>query len=688
MQKIRKGGELMASISTMITVIDRMSGPLKVIYRAISQTKNEVAETSTVMKAFDNNMIHNASMIRNLALEYKKAEQSINSTGQATGNLGTMLRSLQSKFPLNESNYFIQNMNKSKDKVNALTSGLYGLIGAYAGLRGIQKLVGLSDALASSSAKLSVIVDDKGSIADMDRKIFASAQRSRASYMSTMAMVSKLANNAGEAFANGDETIQFTENLNKLFVINGATQAEVASASLQLTQALGSGVLRGEELNAVFEAAPAVIRTIADYLNVPIGQIRALAKEGKITAGIVKSALLGATDQINSRFNSMPMTWGQVWTNIVNRLIDVSRPLLEFISMLAQNWATLEPIVLAVVVAIGSYFSITKLAALATTAYTIAQGLLSLALAYVSDNAAAASASVFILNDILWKNPIMWVAMVIGILIYMIYRWIQSVGGIRVAWAITMDVMLTAFDDFKISFLTGVFAVMNGFMLLSLKIEEVRVGILNSLGDMKAGGLMIIQNFVNGAIYYINELIKQVNKIPGVAIPLIEKVNFATQAAIENEAAKAGRNGALEEIRNNINENIKNRDMLLQSWKTEAKAKHELRMTQTAKLMSENDGGLKLNGLGMGATLPADVGKIKDNTGAMHDKLSKSEEDLKYLRDIAARDAINRFTTAEIKIEQHNNNNINSDMDLDGVVDYLVTTTAEAVNSVAEGVHI
>lgn len=677
MQKIRKGGELMASISTTITAVDRMSGPLRQIYQNARILRNEL-ETIGRLSSLNNVGASMNNLTRNV----------VNNVNIINLQLNQVNNNIRDAFNSSVVNNFNQQVREGQSAVGGFEGKIRSLVGAYIGLRGIQKLVGLSDALASSSAKLSVIVDDKGSIADMDRKIFASAQRSRASYMSTMAMVSKLANNAGEAFANGDETIQFAENLNKLFVINGATQAEVASASLQLTQALGSGVLRGEELNAVFEAAPAVIRTIADYLNVPIGQIRALAKEGKITAGIVKSALLGATDQINSRFNSMPMTWGQVWTNIVNRLIDVSRPLLEFISMLAQNWATLEPIVLAVVVAIGSYFAITKLAALATTAYTIAQGLLSLALAYVSGSAAAASASVFILNDILWKNPIMWVAMIIGILIYIIYRWIQSVGGIRVAWAITMDVMLTAFDDFKISFLTGVFAVMNGFMLLSLKIEEVRVGILNSLGDMKAGGLMIIQNFVNGAIYYINELIKQVNNIPGVAIPLIKQVSFGTQVAIENEAAKAGRNGALEEIRNNIDENIKNRDMYLQALKTEANAKHELRLTQTAKLMSENDGGLKLNGLGMGATLPADVGKIKDNTGAMHDKLSKSEEDLKYLRDIAARDAINRFTTAEIKIEQHNNNNINSDMDLDGVVDYLVTTTAEAVNSVAEGVHI
>ena len=125
--------------------------------------------------------------------------------------------------------------------------------------------------------------------------------------------------------------------------------------------------------------------------------------------------------------------------------------------------------------------------------------------------------------------------------------------------------------------------------------------------------------------------------------------------------------------------------------RAEADVKHSLRLSETAKIMAGDEGAINLNNIGsygMGAGVPGDIGGIKDNTGAMRDSLSKSEEDLKYLRDIASREAINRFTTAEIKIEQHNNNNIGSDMDLDGVVDYLVTATAEAVGAVAEGVHL
>lgn len=166
--------------------------------------------------------------------------------------------------------------------------------------------------------------------------IYRSAQRTRTSYLATADVVAKLGQRAGDAFSGSDEVVAFAENLNKQFVIAGASQQEIASASLQLTQALGSGVLRGEELNSVFEAAPNVIQTIADYLGKPIGEIRALAADGEITADIVKKAMLSATDKINEQFESMPMTWGQAWTTIknagVNSLDGVLEKLNEFLN--------------------------------------------------------------------------------------------------------------------------------------------------------------------------------------------------------------------------------------------------------------------------------------------------------------------------------------------------------------------
>lgn len=219
-------------------------------------------------------------------------------------------------------------------------------------------MVALSDSMTQTTARLNMINDGLQTTEELQDKIFASAQRSRTEYLATADIVAKLGQKAGDAFSSNDETIAFAENLNKMFVIAGASQMEMESASLQLTQALGSGVLCGEELNAVFEAAPNVIQSIADYLDVPVGQIKNMASEGQITADIVKNALLGATDEINAQFESMPMTWGQVWTGICNELVYASQPIFDFISLLAQNWEILEPIVIGAAVALGSYVAV------------------------------------------------------------------------------------------------------------------------------------------------------------------------------------------------------------------------------------------------------------------------------------------------------------------------------------------
>ena len=171
-----------------------------------------------------------------------------------------------------------------------------------------------ADTMSQINAKIDLINDGQQTTAELQEMIYASAQRSRGAYESTANLVARIGQNAGDAFGNNAEMIQFAENLNKQFVIAGASREEMASATLQLTQALGAGVLRGEELNAVFESAPNVIRNIADYLGVSVGEIRQMASEGQITADVVKNALLGATDEINETFKEMPMTLAQAFT--------------------------------------------------------------------------------------------------------------------------------------------------------------------------------------------------------------------------------------------------------------------------------------------------------------------------------------------------------------------------------------
>ena len=177
-----------------------------------------------------------------------------------------------------------------------------------------KSFLGMADQQTQITARLNLMNDGLQSTAELQDMIYASAQRTRSEYATTTQVVAGLGQRAGNAFSSNAEIVQFAENLNKQFKIAGASQQEISSASLQLTQALGSGVLRGEELNAVFESAPNIIQTIADYLGEPIGSIREMAADGQITAEIVKNAMLKATDKIDAEFRQMPMTLAEATT--------------------------------------------------------------------------------------------------------------------------------------------------------------------------------------------------------------------------------------------------------------------------------------------------------------------------------------------------------------------------------------
>ena len=211
-----------------------------------------------------------------------------------------------------------QEINHSKVSADNLLSSVKRLVAVAAGFKLGRDLIRMSDTMAQTTARLDLMNDGNQSTNDLQQMIYESAQRSRTDYTDTADVVAKLGQRAGDAFGSNAEVLQFAENMNKQFVIAGASQQEIASASLQLTQALGSGVLRGEELNAVFESAPNIIQTIADYLGEPIGKIREMASDGQITADVVKNAMLSATDKINQEFASMPKTWGQAMTQIKN----------------------------------------------------------------------------------------------------------------------------------------------------------------------------------------------------------------------------------------------------------------------------------------------------------------------------------------------------------------------------------
>ena len=554
---------------------------------------------------------------------------------------------------------------KDVDKTSkSASSGIERFVKGLIGIATVKKTLDLADEMTQTTARLNLINDGLQTTAELQDMIMAAAIRSRTSYASMADVVAKLGLRAGDAFNNSNkEMIAFAETLNKMFAIAGASQEEMRSASLQLTQALGSGVLRGEELNAVFEAAPNIIQAIADYMKVPIGQIRDLAAEGQITAEIVKNAMFDAAGKIDEQFRNMPMTFGQAWTVIQNSLLETFLPLIQTIAKgaqwIADNWSNIEPVFYGAAAAVGFF----------TVATWFATG----------------AAKAFFAT--LLSNPLFWIALAIGTVIAIIYKWVQSVGGIKIAWMIAMNAILTAWDWVKIGFFTGVYWVMDLFNKLQICFKKVSVNIANFMGDMKANVLMLLQNLVNGAIDIINGFIDVLNKIPGVSIDTIEHVTFGTNAQLENEAAKQARQQDLEKYIADIEAGMAERDRKLDQMKADALAATAERQLEIANAQAEAKAKAeKAAESHLPEFTPFDPGTIEGtgNNGKL--EVEMSDEDLKYLRDIAEREYINKFSTATLAPNiQISFGDVHETADADKVAKRIRKILQEEIAMAAEG---
>ena len=446
----------MATIKTAIQIYDGMTRPLQAMHRATSILINSF-ET---MQRVSSNAV-DTSAIQDAREELARAETAFNQIEQEIQHADRA----QERF--NDS------MREGSNTANSLWGKIKGAAAALGIGTVVKELVNLSDTMASNKARLSMIVDDGGSVADLEKKIMASAQRSRASYLTTAQAISQMGLMAGDAFSSNDELIAFTETLNKQFVIAGTNAAGVEAATLQLTQAMASGVLRGEELNSVFEQAPNVIQAIADYLEVPLGQIRNMAAEGLITSDIVKNALLSAADEVNAQFQTMPRTWEQVWNSIQNRAISALQPILTQINNLANservqgfidgimtafgvlasvlsgilglvtsvgaafydNWSWLSPIILGVAAALGVYYGRLLLVKGAELASAAATGALTLAkmvavpvYSALTGATMAQTASQWGLNAAMYACPLVWIIILIIALVALFYAAVAAVN--------------------------------------------------------------------------------------------------------------------------------------------------------------------------------------------------------------------------------------------------------------------
>lgn len=305
----------MATIRTSIQLYDAMSPAL----RSMNKALNVVLNSFEAMQSASSSPV-DSSEIQEARNELARVETQLDSVEQNIRQSNEQQRQ------------FNDTIKNGSNAASDLKSKFMGIVSVIGGMMGLKKVFDLSDELTQTTARLNMMNDGLQTTEELQNMIFASAQRSRGAYQATADAVSKMGIMAGDAFSSNAELVAFVEQLNKQFTIAGTSQEGISAAMLQLTQAMGSGVLRGEELNSVFEQAPTIIQAIADYLDVPIGQIRAMAQEGQLSADVVKNAMLSAADETNAKFESMPKTIGQVWQSIKNQALMEFQPILQKIN--------------------------------------------------------------------------------------------------------------------------------------------------------------------------------------------------------------------------------------------------------------------------------------------------------------------------------------------------------------------
>jgi len=554
----------------------------------------------------------------------------------------------------------------------------------------IKKTAELADQTARTNAYIAQMNDGLQTADQLQGMLFTAAQNSGTAYSEVVKTVGALNASAGGTFSSNQEAVAFTELMNKQFVASGTDQEDQSAVMGKLTAAMGEGVINTDMFSELEARIPQIGTLLSNAFGIGQAELDELIASGGLTAELFKNAMLASSDEINAQFGGTPITWARVWTMATDELLMTLQPVLGAISGLAQHADILIPVIFGV--------------AAAFQAYAVLSGIMEAK----SWLAGGAFNNLF---AVLKSNPILMIATAIGVVIALIYAWIQSVGGIQVAWMMVKNVLLSVWGVIKIAFFTGVFWVLNLIDKMVLKWLSMAVNLQNTAGDMKANILMILQGMVNGAIDIINKFIGALNKIPGVSIDTIQHVTFGTEEMLKNEAEKQERNellnAAAEEVENRRAEreqtldkmkaeeliNAAKRQSEIEAARNQADANAQTNSYLPSGIDPNGQGGNGANGSGNGLGGLEDpygevLGTIADNTAASADSLNLNNEELEWMRDLAEQEAINRFTTTEIRVDMGGvTQNVASYLDAETLTHRMV----EAINNGAamgvEGVY-
>ena len=713
----------MATIRTAIALYDGVTAPLQAMHKAM----NIVLNSFEAMQRASGNSVDTSAI--------REAREELARAGAAFDEIEENIREAG-----NQQDRFNRRIRDGTTAADGLWGKLKGIAATVGGLAATKKILGLSDTLASTKARLNLIVDDGGSVGELEKKIMASAQRSRSLYFDTASAVASMGSNAKAAFNGTDEIIAFMEQINKQFVIGGASAQGQSAAMLQLTQAMAAGALRGEELNSILENAPGIARAIESYMGVAEGSIKKYAEEGLITAEVVKNAMFAAADETNAKFESMPKTWAQIWTSMQNKALSIFAPILTKINqignserftqvtdaiinglagiasvatwvldlliggaaLVVDNWSWLSPIIYGVAGALLVYYGYLGLVRAGELALAgvhavvaVAKGIMAAATMLVTGATWAQVSAQWGLNGAMYACPIVWIIILIIALVALFYAAVAAVNKFAGTSVSATGLICGAF-------MAALAFIGNIFIALWNLVVDVFVMIYNLVGTV-ANFIGNVFNDPVGAVcrlfFDLADTVLSVLQALASAIDTIFGSNLAGPVQGWRDSLGGWVDstfGKGEEVMEKLNAD----DMKLGRFEYGAAFDMGYEFGQGVE---DTVGGLfdfsamdslgaadGLDAFNLGNTLDGIYGNTGDtagNTAAMSDALDIAEEDLAYLRDIAEREAINRFTTAEIHVEQHNENHISNDTDLDGIMDAWANDFAEKLDVSEEGVH-
>lgn len=769
-QEVQSANNMLNTLNTTQARISQTAQGMDILPDAAVQDMNTMQQRLSAIQQriqqIENNPVNvgadNANAeLEQLRMQLNQAIQEQNSLNQAMQNMDVSaandayLRLSQTvgnteryiRDNVDEQGRFNQEISAGTQQANELTNTIKRAVAAYISIQSVGKALNISDELVQTTSRLNMMNDGVQTTAELVNMVYAAAQDARGSFSQMADVVARFGNNAKDAFSSSEEVVAFADLIQKQMTIAGASTQEAANAELQLSQALGSGVLRGDELNSIFEQAPNLIQNIADYLDVPIGKIREMAADGELSADVVKAAIFSAADDINSKFNEMPMTWGQMWQSMQNTALIAFQPVLQRLNdlanseafqtfiqgaieamailanillnvfelvgtvggFIADNWSVISPIIYGVIAALAvyaAYLGIVKAIELASAAATAIHSVAMSAkigvMAALTGQTMAATAAQMGYNGALYACPVVWIIMLILALIVVIFAVCNAIAK------------MTGIANSGFGVITGgVNVVIQFFKNLGLTVANIALGIGNAIAALASNMMTAFHNAICSVqSWFYNLLSTALSVIEGICsalnkLPFVEFDYSGISSAADDYAAKAseaaGNKEDYQSISDAFNEGFTTFDAFQDGWASDAfnagatwgdgiadKVSNfslsdvfgQTDIPNVGNYTSGFNDAIANSGVG------DSIGNIDDNTGKIKDSLDVTEEDLKYLRDIAEQEAINRFTTAEINVDMSGmQNTVNSGDDIDGFMTKLTDSVNEAVDNMTEGVH-